>query len=95
MPTSINEQQHALKISRESRGLIEPHVDHSTSLETDDRGAACGTEEEEHFVAGLDNRYVCESATVTQEGKVELTEEQLKVCMMGNMILHSLSCFCL
>ena len=82
-------------IEKESRGLIEPHVDHSTSLETDDRGAACGTEEEEHFVAGLDNRYVCESATVTQEGKVELTEEQLKVCMMGNMILHSLSCFCL
>lgn len=30
------------------------------------------------FVAGLDNRYVSEGATL-KEGKVELTEEQIKV----------------
>ena len=38
-----------------------------------------GNTDEGNFVAGLDNRYVCESANVTQEGKVELTEEQRKV----------------
>lgn len=41
-------------------------------------GEKCG--EEEQFVSGLDNKYVSEGASL-KEGKVELTEEQIKVCI--------------
>lgn len=66
----------------------EPHVDNdvsesvvSHSPEGSREAGGCGKEEEGEFVAGLDNKYVCEGATISPEGKVELTEEQIKVSL--------------